>query len=106
MMGMDMIPVTTRRPRLDNAYCALGQVPYKVHAPCCGQFVVRRGRILRHHREFYLGLLDWLARARGEDAIVSRALEYSWHIIFGEVPVAPALAECALYQCGGTWQGK
>lgn len=45
----------------------------------CGQFVVRRERILRNTREQYIELLSHLDR--DEYAII---LEHSWHYIFGE----------------------
>lgn len=30
---------------------------------------------------------------------VGRAIEYTWHIIFGEAPVMEAVAECDLLDC-------
>ncbi|KAJ3149644.1 hypothetical protein HDU89_003697 [Geranomyces variabilis] len=51
-----------------------GPVPEKVEAQCCAQY-----------KEIY----DWLVSEEIESYWSGRALEYSWHVMFGENPVEP-----------------
>ena len=44
----------------------------------CAHFIVSRKRILKHKKEFYSSILDWLPSHNKNDFI----LEHVWHLIF------------------------
>ncbi|PMD41148.1 hypothetical protein L207DRAFT_426337 [Hyaloscypha variabilis F] len=53
-----------------------------VRSQCCAQFVVSRKSILRHSREEYVALRQWLLEDNRGDLVVGRILSYVWHILF------------------------
>lgn len=53
-----------------------------VRSQCCAQFVVSRESILRHSREEYIALRQWLLEDKRGDLVVGRILSYVWHILF------------------------
>jgi Protein of unknown function (DUF3431) len=53
-----------------------------VRSQCCAQFVVSRESILRHSRDEYVALRQWLLEDKRGDLVVGRILSYVWHILF------------------------
>jgi Protein of unknown function (DUF3431) len=53
-----------------------------VRSQCCAQFVVSRESILRHSREEYIALRQWLIEDKRGDLVVGRILSYVWQILF------------------------
>jgi hypothetical protein len=53
-----------------------------VRAQCCAQFVVSRERILRHSRDEYVALRQWILEGSKSDLVSGRILSYIWHILF------------------------
>jgi hypothetical protein len=53
-----------------------------VRSQCCAQFVVSRESILRHSREEYIALRQWLLEDKRSDLVVGRILSFVWHILF------------------------
>jgi len=53
-----------------------------VRAQCCAQFVVARDRILKHSRDEYVALRQWLLEESSSDLVAGRILSYVWHILF------------------------
>jgi hypothetical protein len=103
-----------------------------VRAQCCAQFVVSQDRVLKHSRDEYVALRQWLLDSNAaplDDRVAGRILSYVWHILFimqgdsdGDVdletlntlacPSASACycrlyGRCGLKQCtAGTCQGQ
>jgi len=73
------------------------ELPFRVFAPCCGQFMVSRERILAQPADLYERLLEWLDVAELPPYLSGRAMEYSWHILFGEPCTMQAYHEDELY---------
>lgn len=58
-----------------------------VRAQCCAQFAVSQASILRHSRDEYVALRQWLLddgvdAAPADDRVAGRILSYLWHILF------------------------
>jgi len=58
-----------------------------VRSQCCAQFVVAKENVLRHSREEYVALRQWLLddspdAAPADDRTSGRILSYVWHILF------------------------
>ena len=51
---------------------------------CCAQFIVSRDAILRHSKDEYKTLYDFVMDPTEDDYDTSRAVEFIWHILFGE----------------------
>ncbi|KAJ3147719.1 hypothetical protein HDU86_007894 [Geranomyces michiganensis] len=66
-----------------------GPVPQRVEAQCCAQFVASRQRIRLNSWDWYKDIYDWLVSEEIHSYWSGRALEYSWHIMFGEKPIEP-----------------
>ncbi|KAJ3147428.1 hypothetical protein HDU86_007978 [Geranomyces michiganensis] len=66
-----------------------GPVPERLEAQCCAQFVVSRQRIRLNTWDWYKDIYDWLISGEIHSYWSGRALEYSWHMMFGENPVEP-----------------
>ncbi|KAJ3167418.1 hypothetical protein HDU88_002340 [Geranomyces variabilis] len=66
-----------------------GPVPERVEAQCCAQFVVSRHRVRLNSWSWYKEIYDWLISEEVPSYWSGRALEYSWHVMFGENPVEP-----------------
>ncbi|KAJ3161515.1 hypothetical protein HDU88_007320 [Geranomyces variabilis] len=66
-----------------------GPVPERVEAQCCAQFVASRQRIRLNSWDWYKEIYDWLVSEEIHSYWSGRALEYSWHIMFGEKPIEP-----------------
>jgi len=59
------------------------ELPKKIAAPCCAQFVVSRDAVLERELETWVGLRKWLMETRLDSQSSGRVLEYTWHIWFG-----------------------
>lgn len=79
----------------------LGPLPELIYTQCCAEFVVSRDRILAHPKAFYKRILAKINSYNLKQFSYELALafEYSWHIIFGEPPVSPPVAECDMLTC-------
>jgi hypothetical protein len=66
----------------------LGDIPKEISHDCCGQFIVRKDRILKHPIEAYIKWL-YLCNVSKEDHTFALVFELIWHIIFGEEPSVP-----------------
>lgn len=56
-----------------------------LRSQCCAQFVVSRANILRHSREEYVALRQWLlddGNAAWDDRVIGRIVSYVWHVLF------------------------
>lgn len=62
-------------------------VPAQIAAPCCSQFAVSRDQILQRPLSDYKRMYNWVLNTKLSDEIVSKIMEYSWHIIFGKEPI-------------------
>lgn len=51
---------------------------------CCAQFIVSRETILTHTKEEYQKLYDFAIDPSESDFVTGMALEFIWHILFGE----------------------
>ncbi len=49
---------------------------------CCAMFYVHRDNILRHSKEKYQKLYNYLMNSKQLSYHTGRFFEYSWHIIF------------------------
>lgn len=52
----------------------------------CAQFIVHRCAIRLRTRNFYLKIYDWLLSTPLQNYLNARYLEWTWHLIFGQVP--------------------
>lgn len=52
----------------------------------CAQFLVHKSLILSRPKEFYQKLYDWLITTELENAWSGRFLEWTWHLIWRQVP--------------------
>lgn len=52
----------------------------------CAQFIVHRDAIRLRSRQFYSRIYDWLLVTPLENYLNARYLEWTWHLIFGQVP--------------------
>jgi hypothetical protein len=59
-------------------------MPSYVRFKCCAQFIVSRDAIIRHSREEYQTLYDFVMDPDESDYYTSIAMEFIWHILFGE----------------------
>ncbi|KAF2457874.1 hypothetical protein BDY21DRAFT_302959 [Lineolata rhizophorae] len=62
-------------------------VPHVLAVPCCAQFVVTRGAVLRRPHSDYVRFREWLYSTDIPDEESGRIMEYLWHVIFGKDPV-------------------
>lgn len=70
-------------------------VPEKVAAPCCGEFVVSRDQVKKRSLEDYTRFWEWLNKTPMDDETAGLVFEYLWHIIFGKDAVyCPELEAC------------
>lgn len=53
-----------------------------LRSQCCAQFVVSRESIMRHSREEYAALRQWLLEDKRGDLVLGRIMSYVWHILF------------------------
>ena len=61
--------------------------PTHLRFMCCAQFIVSRQAIRRHPRAVYQRLYDWVMDpANGDDWDLGAAMEFIWHMLFGESP--------------------
>jgi hypothetical protein len=65
---------------------------------CCATFVVKREAILAHPKQFYKCINDYITASRFSTGITSRAIEYTWHVIFGE-PTHITYKTCDIFIC-------
>eukprot|EP00884_Botryococcus_braunii_P007369 jgi/Botrbrau1/16633/Bobra.0068s0052.1 len=77
----------------------LGPAPLIIRAPMSAEFLVTRDRVLRHPREHYLALQEWVIHGRWTSYQMGRMLEHTWHMLFGEAPVLDPVLECDLLHC-------
>jgi hypothetical protein len=61
--------------------------PDVVASPCCAQFVVSKERVLRHPKELYRKIADWLVSMQIPSHWSARVMEYTWHVLWGNGPV-------------------
>ncbi|KAJ3013319.1 hypothetical protein HKX48_005824 [Thoreauomyces humboldtii] len=66
-----------------------GPAPERIDAACCAQFVVSRERILLNSKAWYTEVYEWLISEEIPTYWSGRALEFSWHMLFGENPIEP-----------------
>lgn len=66
---------------------ANGTTPGVVGASCCAQFVVTATKLHELPRSEYERIRDWLLKTSLPDALSSRIMEYSWHMLFGRQDV-------------------
>lgn len=52
----------------------------------CAQFIVHRDLVLKRSRDFYRRIYDWILTCPLENYLNARYLEWTWHLIFGQVP--------------------
>jgi hypothetical protein len=52
----------------------------------CAQFIVHRAAIQLRSRRFYSRIYDWLLSTPLQNYLNARYLEWTWHLIFGQVP--------------------
>ena len=72
--------------------------PNGIRTHCCATFIVRREAILRHSRDFYVRIFDYILSTNRSDQVTGHTLEYTWHIIFGEKPELH-YEPCDLFVC-------
>lgn len=53
----------------------------------CAQFIVHKKLILRRSFDFYQRLFEWLMQTELTDYYSGRHLEYTWHLMWEQVPV-------------------
>ena len=64
-----------------------GDFPEHLGYMCCAQFVVSRRAIRRHPKEAYMRLYELVMdQTKGTDYEAAVAIEFIWHILFGEKP--------------------
>jgi hypothetical protein len=66
-------------------------MPQVVETPCCASFIVTRRRIIKRPKQVYENLRQWLIDTDMDNYYSSRVMEYTWHILFGDLPVTRAL---------------
>ncbi|KAJ3010016.1 hypothetical protein HKX48_007630 [Thoreauomyces humboldtii] len=66
-----------------------GPAPEKLEAMCCAQFVVSRDRVHLNSWDWYKEVYDWLISDEVDSYWSGRALEYTWHVMFGEPSIEP-----------------
>ncbi|KAB8339069.1 hypothetical protein FH972_022005 [Carpinus fangiana] len=70
-------------------------IPEKIGAPCCAQFAVSKIQVLQRSMEEYERIRQWLWETPLDGTKSGRIMEYMWHILFGQNPVAcPTAEEC------------
>ncbi|KAH6651967.1 hypothetical protein BKA67DRAFT_660741 [Truncatella angustata] len=62
------------------------EIPEKIAAPCCAQFVVSRDAIRSRSLGWWRGMRNWLMNTSLSSYDSGRLLEWTWHIWFGEAP--------------------
>ena len=82
----------------------LGPLPARLSAPCCGNFMVSRDRILKHPKRFYQELRGWLLTTTIGDYRTSIVFEYLWAYMFGEAAEIEPLEKCLLLVCDKQWE--
>ncbi|CAF1491011.1 unnamed protein product [Adineta ricciae] len=65
---------------------------------CCASFVVRKEEILKHPKQFYSKIIDYIVASRHSDQLTGRTLEYTWQIIFGQ-PAIVHFRTCDIFYC-------
>lgn len=53
----------------------------------CAQFIVHRNIIRTRSLDFYINLYDWIMTTKLHDYYSGRFMEYTWHLIWGQVPI-------------------
>ncbi|CAF5148263.1 unnamed protein product, partial [Rotaria magnacalcarata] len=59
--------------------------PRGIRAHCCETFLAKIEAILRHPKIFYSNIANYILASRYSDVLTSRTLEYTWHVIIGEL---------------------
>ncbi|KAI3393593.1 hypothetical protein diail_3897 [Diaporthe ilicicola] len=82
-----------------------GTVPEQIAAPCCAQFAVSRGRVLRRSHEWWVKLREWLIDEVPLPSMNSgRLMEHLWHVFFGMEPMycpSEQACRCHVFGLGG-----
>lgn len=65
-------------------------MPDVISTACCATFIVHRSRVLGRPRRVYEAIRQWLMDTDIESHYSGRVMEYTWHILFGDPPVAQA----------------
>ncbi|UJR17233.1 hypothetical protein I4U23_004128 [Adineta vaga] len=65
---------------------------------CCATFAVRKEEILKHTKNFYTNIIDYILASSHSDQLTGRTLEYTWHMIFGQ-PSVIHFKPCDLFFC-------
>ncbi|CAF3835030.1 unnamed protein product [Adineta steineri] len=77
----------------------LGPPPLNgIRTHCCASFVVRKEAILKHPKEFYLKIMNYINASPRSDQLTGRTLEYTWHMIFGQ-PAIFHMKTCDIFFC-------
>lgn len=59
---------------------------FKTGYNACAQFIVHKNIILKRSFNFYKKIYDWLMNTELEDFYSSRYLEFTWHLMWDQVP--------------------
>lgn len=59
----------------------------------CAQFIVHKSLITSHPRKLYEELFSWIQETSLDNAITSRYMEWTWHLIWHQVPPVENLTE-------------
>lgn len=73
--------------------------PGYVRFKCCAQFVVSRDAILKHTRDEYQTLYEFVMDPNESDYVTGMTMEFIWHILFGEnfdiCDAGPMYSDCS-----------
>lgn len=64
----------------------------------CAQFIVHKSVILQRSLSFYQRIYDWLFSTELEDFYSGRYLEYTWHLMWNQVPTYNYLVQKFAYK--------
>ena len=77
------------------------EIPEAVAVHCGAQFAATRDVIRQRSKEQYMWFRQWLYDTDLPDYLSGRVMEYAWHIILGQPPIAcPHAAECFCQKFG------
>jgi hypothetical protein len=81
----------------------VGSIPVTIDYYCCAVFAVTAHAIRQRKRFFYENLYNYLMATNVSNEICGRALEHTWHLVFGvKLTKTKKFDLCDLFHCNDT----